>query len=196
MQQKRPPKPQRRTAKPRQRRGDYRIFIAAFPEGEVVEQIQALREQYDPETAVVLPPHVTLAGIYWRSGPATAQNEANLIAQLKKIRGKIKPFDLILGGIRSFGSRTVYLSAKPTDDLLKVRATLLRLAGRDKQRRFKPHLTLATNLNKADTAVMLTELQATEWGDGRITIPIHKLHLMQSGPTDSDWHIIHTLELE
>ncbi|MCP4424887.1 MAG: 2'-5' RNA ligase family protein [Chloroflexi bacterium] len=185
-----------RTPKPRQRRGDYRIFIGAFPSGDLADQIQAVREQYDPKTAVITPPHVTLAGTYWRTGPAAAENEAELIARLENMTGKIKPFNLELGGIRAFGNRVVYLGVKPTDELLKVRATLIRLAGRDKHRRFTPHLTLAMRLNRANTAVMLTNLRASEWENGRVIAPIHELRLMLRAPSDPVWRTIYTLPLE
>ncbi len=185
----------KRTSKPRQRRGDYRIFIGAFPSSDVADQIQTIREKYDPQTAVIAPPHVTLAGTYWRTGPATASNESDLIARLETMTGKIKPFALELGGIRTFGSRIVYLGVKSTDELLKVRATLIRLSGRDKHRRFTPHLTLAMRLDKADTAVMLNELRATDWENGRFTAPIQELRLMQRGPDDSVWRAIYTLPL-
>lgn len=48
--------------RPRQRTGDYRIFVGAFPEGELAQQIQALSQQFDPVTTRISPPHVTLAG--------------------------------------------------------------------------------------------------------------------------------------
>jgi 2'-5' RNA ligase len=186
----------KRTPKPRQRRGDYRVFIGAFLSGDLADQIQSVREQYDPKTAVITPPHVTLAGTYWRTGPASAENEADLTTRLENMTGKIKAFDLELGGIRSFGHRTVYLGVKPTDEMLKVRATLLRLAGRDKHRRFTPHLTLAMRLNKTDTAVMLTELRESEWENGRFTAPITELRLMQRAPNDPAWRTIYTLPLK
>lgn len=184
-----------RKRKPRQRSGDYRIFIGAFPEGKLAEQIQAIRQQYDPKTAVITPPHVTLAGTYWRSGSASAENEAELIDRLEGMTGKIRAFDLELGGIRTFGRRIVYLGVKPTDELLTVRATLLRLAGRDKHRRFTPHLTLAMRLSPADTAQMIAELKETEWENGRFSTPIHALRLMQRGPNDPAWRTIFTLPL-
>lgn len=189
-------KPTPRKPKPRQRSGDYRIFIGAFPVGDVAEQIQAIRQQYDPQTAVITAPHVTLAGTYWRTGPATAENEAELIDRLEGMTGKIRAFDLELGGIRSFGRRVVYLGVKPTDDLLTVRATLLRLSGRDKHRRFTPHLTLAMRLDKTDSAAMIRELQTSKWENGRFTIPIHQLHLVQRGPDDPAWRTIYQLPLK
>ena len=48
---------------------DYRIFVGAFLEGELANAVQAIRQQYDPVTARITPPHVTSAGTYWRSGP-------------------------------------------------------------------------------------------------------------------------------
>jgi len=185
-----------RKPKPRQRSGDYRIFIGAFPDGDLADQIQSVRQEYDPQTAAITPPHVTLAGTYWRNGPPTAQNEAELIARLEGMTGKIKAFNLELGGIRTFGRRVVYLGVKPTDDLLKVRDTLLRLAGRDKQRRFTPHLTLAMRLNAPDTAAMIAELGVSEWENGRFTTPIHELRLMQRGPDDPAWRTIYQLPLQ
>lgn len=184
------------TPKPRQRRGDYRIFIGAFPSGDLAGQIQTIREQYDPQTAVITPPHVTIVGTYWRTGPATAANEAELIDRLEAMTGKIKPFDLMLGGIRTFGSRVVYLGVQPTGALLTVRDTLLRLVGRDKQRRFTPHLALALRLNKSDTAAMMAELKETEWENGRYHAPIHELRLMQRSPADAAWRPIYQLPLK
>jgi hypothetical protein len=58
--------------------GDYRIFVGAFPEGEVAERIQAVRSRHDAKTARITAPHVTMAGTYWRRGPATPENERDL----------------------------------------------------------------------------------------------------------------------
>lgn len=184
-----------RKPKPRQRSGNYRIFIGAFPDGDLAGRIQAIRQQYDLVTAVITPPHVTLAGTYWRTGPSTPENEIEMIARLEGMTDKIKAFDLELGGIRTFGRRVVYLGVKPSDGLLAARATLLRLAGRDKHRRFTPHLTLAMRLNQADTAAMIAELEASEWENGRFHAPIHELRLMQRGPDDPAWHTIYRLPL-
>ena len=81
--------PTPRKSKPRQRSGDYRIFIGAFPDGDLADQIQSIRQQYDPQTAVITPPHVTLAGTYWRNGSPTAANEAELIDRLEGMTGKV-----------------------------------------------------------------------------------------------------------
>lgn len=77
-------KKQKRHALSRQRSGDYRIFVGAFPEGEQIDEIQHLRTQIDWKTLQITAPHVTIVGMYWRSGPPTPDNEADLIASLKQ----------------------------------------------------------------------------------------------------------------
>ena len=186
---RRSPKP-RRGAPRRQRQGDYRIFIGAFPEGELAGRIQALREKYDPQTAAITAPHVTLAGTYWRYGEATPENETELIHRLQQHADQIAPFELVLGGIRRFGNRVVYLGVKPTDDLLAARRTLLKIAGQDKHRRYTPHLTLAMRLSPAEMDQMAEELQGATWESERWTVPIKHLHLMQRGPEDDAWRAI------
>jgi 2'-5' RNA ligase len=69
--------------------GDYRVFVGAFPKGELGKHIQALRQRYDPPTARITSPHVTLAGTYWRSGPGTPNNEVETIAKLNAVAGQI-----------------------------------------------------------------------------------------------------------
>jgi hypothetical protein len=63
--------------------GDYRVFVGAFPTGELAERIRAVRVQHDAKTARITAPHVTMAGTYWRSGPATPENECDAIARLQ-----------------------------------------------------------------------------------------------------------------
>lgn len=180
----------------RQRRGDYRIFVGAFPQGELAQRLQALREQYDPATAAISQPHVTLAGTYWRSGPATPENETALIERLQATQTKIAPFDLVLGGVRRFGQRVVYLGVRPSEGLLAARQTLLRVIGRDKHRRYTPHLTLAMRLAPDEMDEIVTALQRTELETERWTVPIGRLHLMQRGPEDTAWRAIAEFPLE
>lgn len=191
---RRSPKP-RRGAPRRQRQGDYRIFLGAFPEGDLAERIQALRVQYDPQTAAITPPHVTLAGTYWREGEATAENEVELIHRLQTHADQIEPFELVLGGVRRFGNRVVYLGVKPTDQLLAVRRALIKIAGKDKHRRFTPHLTLAMRPSPEEMDEMVAKLQDTIWESERWTVPITELRLMQRGEEDKAWRTIATVPL-
>jgi len=179
----------------RLRIGDYRIFMGAFPTGELAQQIQAVCEQYDLQTAQITAPHVTLAGTYWRTGPATPENEANLIEKLGLLSGKIRPFTLHLGGIYTFGERVVYLGVAQSESLDFVRRSLMKPAGKDKHRQFKPHLTLATRLQQPDFTEMVTELRQTAWHTEQFVARITELRLMQRGADDAAWRAIYTMPL-
>ena len=126
--------------------GDYRIFVGAFPLGELAERIQAVRLRHDAKTARITAPHVTVAGTYWRSGPATPENESDTIARLQVIQCKLLPFELALGGVESFLplNNVIYLRVERTASLLAARKVLLDALGPDKERRYTPHLTLTT----------------------------------------------------
>ena len=183
------------TKKPRQRTGNYRIFVGVLPTGELANKLQAVRKEIDPKTAAITPPHVTLAGVYWRSGPATVRNEDNVITQLKLLAPKISPFELNLENIRTFGHRVLYLGVEQSKELLALRRALIRILGEDKHRRFAPHLTLAMRLERPLFDEALTKLRDSEWGNGRFTAPITQLRLMQRGPNDLAWRSIQTLPL-
>ena len=176
---------------------EYRIFVGAFPSGELADRIQALREQHDPKAACITAPHVTLAGTYWRSGPADLENEAVTIARLLAAQTQLRPFTLTLGGIRAFppDKRVIYLAVEPTAELLAVRQVLLKMIGGDKHRRFTPHLTLTMRLNKRESRVVLTDLQNSPWHTGRWTLSIKQLWLMQRGSDDPAWRYIQRLDL-
>ena len=177
--------------------GDYRIFAGAFPTGELAERIQALRQRYDAKTARITAPHVTLAGTYWRTGPATPENEAEAIARLQDVQSRIQPFELTLGGVRSFlpGTPVVYLHVELVDGLLAARRTLLEALGQDKHRRFVPHLTLTMRLGRDETRSLLAQLQQSEWHTGQWAVLIDRLWLMQRGPGDSAWRYTHRVDL-
>ena len=185
----------RKPANPRQRKGDYRIFVGAFPNGKQIDQIQELREDIDIKTAKITAPHVTIAGTYWRSGSPTAVNESVLIDKLNGLTPYLNSFLLTLGNIYTFGKRVIYLGVLPTEEMVAIRNRLLGVMGQDKHRQFKPHLTLAMRLKGEQFSETLTDLQASEWANGRFTTPIHELRLMQRGPKDPAWRTIHTLPL-
>lgn len=178
---------------------DYRIFVGAFPQGELAQRIQAIREQYDPVTARITAPHVTLAGTYWRHGPATPEQEATTITQLQTLRGTLAAFPLHLGGIALFAPTerpVIYLQVEPTPALLAVRTALINGLGRDKHHHFTPHLTLAMRLKGPTARKMLDELHQSEWHNSRWQAPIERLSLMQRGPADPAWREIGQVTLE
>lgn len=172
---------------------DYRIFVGAFPASQLASDIQAIREQYDPPTARITPPHVTLAGTYWRSGPPTPTNEAEAIHRLETLSGRLAPFKLRLGGIHTFpGERpVVFLGVETTPDLLWVRRQLLDLLGSDRHHDFHPHLTLAMRLPADQADEMVRNLSGSRWNRQTFSAPIHELCLMQRGPQDAAWRCIH-----
>lgn len=177
--------------------GDYRIFVGAFPTGELAKRIQALRVQHDAKTAQITPPHVTLAGTYWRSGAPTPENEQDTKAALLALQQTLSPFVLTLGGIAHFppGHQVIYLAVQVTEELLAVRQQLLGVLGNDKHRRFTPHLTLTMRLSEATSVALLAHLRQSEWHTAHWSAPIERLHLMQRGPQDPAWRAIQEIPL-
>ncbi len=177
---------------------DYRIFVGAFPEGGLAERIQAVRQRYDPVTARITAPHVTLAGIYWRSGPPNAQNETAAIQRLEQAVPHIAPFEMLLGGVHTFppaAKPVIYLGVERTSQLLAARQALLKALGPDKHKGFSPHLTLAMRLPAIGAQRMLDDLAGSEWDSQHFVAPIHHLCLMQRGPQDPAWRCIARLPL-
>jgi len=176
---------------------DYRIFVGAFPMGELAERIQAVRLQQDAKTALITVPHVTMAGTYWRSGPATPENESDTIARLQAVQCKLQPFELALGGVESFlpFNNVTYLHIERTAGLLAARKVLLDALGPDKERRYTPHLTLTMRLDRGETQALLKELRQSEWHTGRWVVPLDHLWLMQRGPDDCAWRYIYRVSL-
>ena len=173
------------------RRGDYRIFVGAFPAGELAAEIQGVRERYDLKTARIAPPHVTVWGTAWRKGTATAENEQETIDQLAEVVPRLPSFELVLGGIQTFTQRVVYLDVEESAGLRVVRKGLVTALGGDKHgRQFTPHLTLAMRLKRPQVGRMVADLQASKWEQERFRAPITALQLMQRAPDDPAWRVI------
>jgi 2'-5' RNA ligase len=177
--------------------GDYRIFVGAFPTGELAERIQVTRQRHDAKTARITAPHVTVAGTYWRNGPATPDNELEAITHLQAIENRLKPFELVIGGVESFlpFNNVIYLRIERTAGLLAARRVLLDALGPDKERRYTPHLTLTMRLDKGETQARLKELRQSEWQSGHWVVPLDHLWLMQRGPDDRAWRYIYRVSL-
>ena len=165
---------------------DYRVFVGAFPAGELAERIQAARLQHDAKTALITAPHVTMVGTYWRTGPATPENESDAIARLQAVQYKLQPFELALGGVESFMpfNNVIYLRVERTAGLLAARKVLLDTLGPDRERRYIPHLTLTMRLDRGQTQALLKELRQSEWHTGHWVVPLDHLWLMQRGTVD------------
>jgi 2'-5' RNA ligase len=176
---------------------DYRIFVGAFPEGDLADRIQTVRLQYDAKTAHITAPHVTMAGTYWRTGAPTPENEAITIERLRSIENQLHPFVMQIGGVETFlpHNSVIYLRIEPTADLLAARKTILHAVGTDKHRHFTPHLTLTMRLDQAKTEVLLSQLRQTEWHRLRWSVTIDHLWLMQRGSSDPAWRYIYRIEM-
>lgn len=168
----------------------YRIFVGAFPKGPAAEAIQAWRQRYDPVTARITQPHVTLWGTTWRTGTPTAANEAAAIKQLTHLCTGLSPFELTIGEVAIFKPHVVYLKAGPLPTLTTIRAALVHALGMDKHQQFTPHLTLAMRLNPEQTRIMLADMPASGVGTRVFTFAIEALCLMQRGPEDLAWRPI------
>ena len=177
--------------------GDYRIFVGAFPTGELAECIQAVRLRHDAKTARITAPRVTLVGTYWRSGPATPENERDAITRLQAVQCQLKPFELALGGVESFlpSNNVIYLRVEQTAGLLAARKVLLDALGPDKGRHYTPHLTLTMRLDETQTRALLQAFKQTEWRTGCWVVPLDHLWLMQRGPDDPAWRYIYRVSL-
>jgi 2'-5' RNA ligase len=177
---------------------DYRIFVGAFPVGDLADRIQSVRERHDPKTARITAPHITLAGTYWRCGSPTPDNEAAMIARLLAIQDRLPPVELTLGGIETFLPEVpvIYLHIEATPALLALREALMSALGRDKHQHFVPHLTLAMRLNEVDTRALFDDLRQTDWHTQRFTQRLDHLWLMQRGKHDPAWRYIHRIELK
>lgn len=176
---------------------DYRIFVGAFPEGDLAGRIQAARLEHDARTARITAPHVTLAGTYWRTGSASPENEAHTIAQLHSIESRLRPFEMKICCVDSFlpANAVIYLRIEPTPDLLAVRRMLLQAIGSDKHRHFTPHLTMTMRLDARQTEILLRQFRQTDWLMRQRIVPINHLWLMQRGPGDPAWRYIHRIEM-
>lgn len=172
--------------------------MGAFLAGDLAAQVQAVRKRYDPVTARITPPHVTLAGTYWRAGSPTPIQETATIARLKTLENNLACFDLLLGGIRTFpgAQPVVYLGVQVTSELLAVRRALLSVLGPDGHSEYAPHLTLAMRLDTAQAAAMIAELEQSEWHQRRVRTTVRALRLMQRGLADPVWRSIAVIELK
>jgi 2'-5' RNA ligase len=177
---------------------DYRIFIGAFPGGDIGERIKQVRQAIDPKTARITAPHVTIVGTYLRNGPATPENEQDTIDKLQALQEQIAPFELALGGVRTFPGEhpVIYLGVEVTPGLLAARAALLSALGGDKHSEFVPHITLAMRLGGSVARQALEDLQATGWLMQSFSAPITELQLVQRGPQDPAWRCISALKLK
>ncbi len=177
-----------------ERKGDYRIFVGIFPEGELAAEIQLLREHHDAKTAALTFPHVTLCGLFWKHGEAVAASEADTLERLTAALAPVPAFELRLGGIETFSRDVAYIAAEPTDGMLAARQVCREVLGKDREE-FAPHMTIAMRLPKARLDACAEELRTTKWHTERFVLPVPHLCLMQRGREDRAWREIGRMPL-
>ena len=106
-------------------KGDYRIFVGLFPTGALADEVQALRERYDPVTAAITGVHVTLAGLYWRNGAPVAATEAATIDALRAALAPLPPVEMVLQGVDTFRSDVAFLSVRENEAMLADRKSVV-----------------------------------------------------------------------
>jgi 2'-5' RNA ligase len=176
----------------------YRIFVGAFITGKLADEIQAIRLRWDPQTARITPPHVTLAGTYIRNGPPTPNNEAETIQRLSNLYHSVEPFELVLKGIHAFPPEdqpVIFLGVENTPGVLKARQVLQDLLGEDKHKHYVPHLTLAMRLQGETARKALHHLKNSEWAGKPRSFRVAELRLVQRGKADSAWRCVATFPL-
>ncbi|MGE0431926.1 MAG: 2'-5' RNA ligase family protein [Planctomycetota bacterium] len=176
------------------RKGDYRIFVGIFPEGDLANEIHALREHHDPQTALKTRPHVTLCGLFWRHGAAVAESEAETITNLQAALRVVPAFELRLGGIDTFGKDVAYIAAEATDGMLAARAVCREVLGADRDG-FVPHMTIAMRLPKERLLACAGELRTLKWHTDRYVLPVPYLSLMQRSREEPAWRAIAKMPL-
>jgi 2'-5' RNA ligase len=97
---------------------DYRfgVFVIALPEP-FRAQVDALRRRFDPASAGVAPPHVSV------TQPLAEEPNDVARADLGAVLAEFPPFEIRVGPARAFpGSTVVYLAVEPGEPILALRA--------------------------------------------------------------------------
>ena len=127
-----------------------KYFLALVPEGELQEKVtslkEMLKERFNIKYALKSPAHVTL------KMPFT-YNEAKeeyLEQRLKEFLKDYEPLELIIGGVKKFGDRVVFLNVEANEDLFILQKNLKIFCRREltivdelSDRNFHPHMTIA-----------------------------------------------------
>ncbi|HHY10663.1 MAG TPA: 2'-5' RNA ligase family protein [Firmicutes bacterium] len=91
------------------------------------------------------------------------EKKGDLKAILEESTGALKPFTITGAGLGSFGRRVIFINVQPTTQLARLRSKLaesLKAHGIPKEgRRYKPHITLASRLNRAEFDRFQKELE-------------------------------------
>jgi 2'-5' RNA ligase len=136
------------------------IFVIALPEP-LRGDIAALRERFDPVSAALAPPHITV------TQPLAAAPNDIARADLGALLAEIAPFEVRVGPAAAFaGSSVVYLSVEPADAVLALRSAAHRtgLFRTDLPftEGFVPHVTIRETAGDGDAGGFPNEIVIRE----------------------------------
>jgi 2'-5' RNA ligase len=121
-------------------------FVIALPEP-LLGDVAALRERFDPVSAAIAPPHITVT-----QPLAEAPNDIAR-ADLGAVLAEIAPFEVRVGTASAFaGSSVVYLDVQPADAILAPRSAA--------------HRTGLFRTDLAFTEGFVPHVTIREWADG------------------------------
>nr|WP_170857120.1 2'-5' RNA ligase family protein [Algoriphagus locisalis] len=127
-----------------------KYFLAIVPEGKFQEQVTQLkwdiREKFQSKYALKSPAHITVKMPF-------SYNEAKEEKLFEKLQGFIaghRPMTMNIAGVKTFGSRVIYLGVEAGQDLFDFQSDLktfckreLNLVDELSDRNFHPHMTIA-----------------------------------------------------
>jgi 2'-5' RNA ligase len=138
----------------------YGVFVIALPEP-LRSDVAALRERFDPVSAALAPPHITV------TQPLAAAPNDIARADLGAVIAEIAPFDVHVGPAAAFaGSSVVYLAVEPADAVLALRSAahrtgLFRL-DMPLSEGFVPHVTVREWAGQGDAGDFPNEIVIRE----------------------------------
>jgi len=175
-----------------------KYFIALVPDGELQEKAtslkELLKERFNIKYALKSPAHITLKMPF-------SFNEAKedyLEFRIKDFLKEYRPLKLIVGGIRTFGDRVVYLNVEAKEDLNFLQKNLknfckreLKLSDELSDRNFHPHMTIAfKDLKKIPVPNIIKALEELPVLE---EINFNQLSLLKR--IEGKWQIIKTIDL-
>ena len=127
-----------------------KYFLAIVPEGEIQERVTQLkldiREKFQAKYALKSPAHITMKMPF----SYNEAKEEKLFEKLQEFMAGYKPLNMNIKGVKTFGSRVIYLGVEAGQDLFDFQSELktfcrreLNLVDELSDRNFQPHMTIA-----------------------------------------------------
>lgn len=132
-----------------------RIAVACILSGAAGRAVDALRKQYDPQSAAAIPAHVTLAG------PVDVESALGVDALIASCLVGQAAFPVRVGGVATFlpSSATCYLRIGPVRQLTALHDLLISVLGWQEQWPYAPHVTITEYLSHEETSLVAEHLR-------------------------------------